>query len=73
MASASINASAWVKQEHPLYTQWAPVWSKLGEAYEGDGLQVNSAQFDGLSNTEAKEKIALWMEEKNIGKYFQLI
>ncbi|MCU0666405.1 MAG: leucine--tRNA ligase [Candidatus Omnitrophica bacterium] len=41
---------------------------ELKEAYEGDGVQVNSAQFDGLSNTEAKIKIAQWMEEKKIGK-----
>ncbi|MGD9015215.1 MAG: leucine--tRNA ligase [Candidatus Omnitrophota bacterium] len=40
----------------------------LTEAYEGDGIQVNSAQFDGLTNQEAKNKIALWMEETNIGK-----
>lgn len=37
-------------------------------AYEGDGLQVNSAQFDGLPNQEAKRKIAEWMETGSIGK-----
>ncbi|MCM8800081.1 MAG: leucine--tRNA ligase [Candidatus Omnitrophica bacterium] len=41
---------------------------ELKEAYEGDGIQVNSAQFDGLSNQEAKEKIANWIEEKGMGK-----
>ncbi|MBU0549672.1 MAG: leucine--tRNA ligase [Candidatus Omnitrophica bacterium] len=40
----------------------------LSQAYEGDGKQVNSAQFDGLSNQEAKIKIAQWMEETSIGK-----
>jgi leucyl-tRNA synthetase len=40
----------------------------LVEAYEGDGTQVNSGQFDGVSNVEAKEKIALWMEQKKIGE-----
>ncbi|MDD5246951.1 MAG: leucine--tRNA ligase [Candidatus Omnitrophica bacterium] len=40
----------------------------ITEAYEGDGIQVNSGQFDGLPNQEAKEKIAAWMEEKGIGK-----
>lgn len=34
---------------------------EMKEAYEGDGIQVNSGQFDGLSNIEAKEKIADWM------------
>ncbi|MCX5702667.1 MAG: leucine--tRNA ligase [Candidatus Omnitrophica bacterium] len=41
---------------------------QMNEAYEGDGLQVNSGQFDGLANEEAKIKIAEWMEEKGIGK-----
>ncbi|MFA5149349.1 MAG: leucine--tRNA ligase [Candidatus Omnitrophota bacterium] len=40
----------------------------LREAFEGDGLQVNSGEFDGLPNVEAKVKIAEWMEEKGIGK-----
>ncbi len=40
----------------------------LTQAYEGDGVQVNSQEFDGLSNLEAKEKIAVWMEKKGIGK-----
>jgi leucyl-tRNA synthetase len=41
---------------------------KMIEAYEGDGVQVNSAQFDGLPNQEAKIKIAEWMEKTGIGK-----
>ncbi len=41
---------------------------QMSEAYEGDGIQVNSAQFNGLNNTEAKEKIADWMEQAKIGK-----
>ena len=41
---------------------------ELNEAYEGDGLQVNSGEFDGLPNQEAKIKIARWMEAKGMGK-----
>lgn len=41
---------------------------EMTEAYEGDGVQVNSGQFDGLPNQEAKKRIAQWMEEKGIGK-----
>ncbi len=41
---------------------------QMAEAYEADGIQINSGQFDGLTNIEAKEKIALWMEEVKIGK-----
>jgi len=40
----------------------------LTKAYEGDGIQVKSAQFDGLPNEEAKKKIAAWMEKEDIGK-----
>lgn len=40
----------------------------LKEAYEGDGVQVNSAQFDGLPNQQAKVKIAEWMEQTGIGR-----
>jgi len=41
---------------------------ELTEAYEGDGVQVNSRQFDGLPNQTAKIKIAQWMEKEGIGK-----
>ncbi|MFC1593872.1 leucine--tRNA ligase [Candidatus Omnitrophota bacterium] len=40
----------------------------LKEAYELAGVQVNSHQFNGLNSEEAKEKIADWMQETNIGK-----
>ncbi len=40
----------------------------LTEAYEGDGVQVNSAQFDGLPNQQAKTRIAQWMHEQGIGR-----
>lgn len=51
-----------------LVIKGADTENELTQAYEGDGVQVNSAQFDGLSNQEAKIKIAEWMEEKGIGK-----
>jgi leucyl-tRNA synthetase len=41
---------------------------ELKEAYEGDGIQVNSGEFNGLPNQEAKQKIASWMEQKGIGR-----
>jgi len=37
-------------------------------AYEGDGNQVNSEQFDGLPNREAMHKIAEWMSASQMGK-----
>ncbi len=44
------------------------VSEELAEAYEGDGVQVNSGQFNGLPNQEAKIKIGEWMEKTGIGK-----
>jgi len=40
----------------------------LACAYEGDGVQVNSGEFDGLLNQEAKRRIAEWMSAKKMGK-----
>jgi leucyl-tRNA synthetase len=40
----------------------------LQEAYVEEGVQVNSAHFDGLPNTDAMGKIADYMEEKGIGR-----
>ncbi|MCF7897585.1 MAG: leucine--tRNA ligase [Candidatus Omnitrophica bacterium] len=37
------------------------------EAYEGEGNLVNSGDFNGLASNEAKEKIADFMEQENIG------
>jgi len=42
--------------------------AEMTQAYEEEGVMVNSGQFNGLSNSEGKKKIALWMEEKSFGK-----
>ena len=36
--------------------------------YTGDGVLVNSDNFNGLKNTQAKEKIIKLFEERNLGK-----
>lgn len=54
--------------ENRLTGQPANRPTDISEAYEGDGVQVNSSQFDGLPNQEAKKKIAEWMERAGIGK-----
>ncbi len=41
---------------------------EMNGAYEGEGVQVNSGQFDGLANQEAKKRIAEWMEKEGMGK-----
>ena len=42
--------------------------SPLREVYEGDGVLVNSGQFDGTPAKEAIDKVGLYMEEKGIGR-----
>lgn len=41
---------------------------EMKEAYEDEGVLVNSAEFNGIKNIEAKEKIGQWMKQKGIGK-----
>ncbi len=41
---------------------------ELKEAYEDEGVLVNSGQFSGLESPEAREKIAHYIEEKGLGK-----
>ena len=47
-----------------------PDWdgSDLDEAYIPEGMQVNSAQFDGLPSSEGKERIADYIEENGWGQ-----
>ncbi len=40
----------------------------MTQSYEGDGIQVHSDLFDGLSNQEAWGKIAHHLEQKKVGK-----
>ncbi|NOQ52174.1 MAG: leucine--tRNA ligase [Desulfuromonadaceae bacterium] len=40
----------------------------MAEAYVGPGLLVNSGQFDGIENESAKEKIAVYLEQRNEGR-----
>ncbi len=39
------------------------------KAYEGPGVLINSKQFDGCLNEEAKKKISEWMSKEKIGKW----
>jgi len=40
----------------------------LEECFEGEGVLFNSAQFDGLESSEAREKITAWLQEKGLAK-----
>ncbi|OGJ12858.1 leucine--tRNA ligase [Candidatus Pacearchaeota archaeon RBG_19FT_COMBO_34_9] len=41
---------------------------RMTEAYTGTGKLVNSGNFDGLSNEEAKEHISIYLKEKKLGR-----
>ncbi|OGW25461.1 MAG: leucine--tRNA ligase [Nitrospirae bacterium GWC2_42_7] len=41
---------------------------ELKEAYEDEGVLINSGQFDGIISDIAREKIAAYIEEKGLGK-----
>jgi len=41
---------------------------ELSQAYEEDGVLIDSGQFSGLSSREGRERIASFMEEKGIGR-----
>jgi len=40
----------------------------MKEAYEDEGILVNSGKFSGLKSEEAREQIAAYIEEKGLGK-----
>ncbi len=40
----------------------------MKQAYEGEGLMVNSAQFNGIDSKKAIEQISKWLEKKKCGK-----
>ncbi len=41
---------------------------KMSHAYVGEGVLVNSGQFDGLNNLDAIEEISEWVEQQKFGK-----
>jgi leucyl-tRNA synthetase len=40
----------------------------MTEAYEGEGILVNSGHFNGMKSPDAREAIALYLEEKGLGQ-----
>jgi len=39
-----------------------------GKNYHGEGVMVNSAQFDGMASSEAREEIVGWLEQQKLGR-----
>ncbi len=38
------------------------------ECFSGEGIVINSGEFNGLTSQELKEKITKWLEKKGLGK-----
>ncbi|QQS22455.1 leucine--tRNA ligase [Candidatus Saccharibacteria bacterium] len=38
------------------------------QCYHGEGVLLNSGQFDGMSSSEAREQIVAWLEQQGTGK-----
>ncbi len=45
-----------------------PDTASMTEAYTGEGIMINSGQFNGMNNKKALDEIASYLEEKGIGK-----
>jgi len=39
-----------------------------GKNYHGEGVMVNSGQFDGMASSEAREEIVSWLEQQHVGR-----
>ena len=39
-----------------------------GKNYHGEGVMVNSGQFDGMSSSDAREEIVSWLEQQKLGR-----
>jgi leucyl-tRNA synthetase len=37
-------------------------------AYHGEGLLVNSGQFDGMNSSDAREQVVAWLEQQKLGR-----
>ena len=40
----------------------------MPDIYHGEGLLINSGQFDGMTSAEAREEIVAWLEQQGLGK-----
>lgn len=45
-----------------------PVDVDQSEMYHGEGVLINSGQFDGMHSEQAREEIVAWLEQQGIGE-----
>lgn len=57
------------KYELPIVTVIEkPEYEQDVSVYHGEGLLINSGEFDGRSSSEAREEIVAWLEEQGLGR-----
>ena len=59
------------KYELPIKVVISPDGSndiELNDAFTGNGIQINSGEFNGISNNDGKKKIADLVSDKGFGK-----
>ncbi len=54
--------------ELPIIEVVKPKGEKPDGCFSGNGVAINSGEFDGLETPDFKEKISAWLEEKGLGK-----
>ncbi len=52
----------------PIIQVVRPPGNEDWRGFVGDGVAVNSGEFDGLTTAEFKKRITTWLEQKNLGK-----
>lgn len=51
----------------PIIEVVEPETSSDEQVYHGEGVLINSGEFDGMASSEAREKIVEWLEVKGLG------
>ena len=47
---------------------WLDRMDSQDAIYTGEGVLVNSGQFDGMESSEAREQIVAWLEQQGVGR-----
>lgn len=52
----------------PITKVVQPPQANSDEFYTGEGVMINSGQFDGEASAEARENIVAWLEQQGVGR-----
>jgi len=66
--SGTSSASAPAQLVESLRSLYARDPGAVSEAFTGDGIAINSGEFDGLPTAECKRRITEWLERQGVGR-----